>query len=70
MNCCDDYGNCNQGPNCPVRVAKVKQRYPKYPDGKYQPYLNRHLKALAYWMLMALIGLTVWPMLAYLVLRA
>ena len=70
MNCCDDYGNCDQGPNCPVRVAKVKHRYPKYPDGKYRPYLNRHLKKLAYWMLMALIGLTVWPILAYLVLRA
>jgi hypothetical protein len=51
-------------------VAKVKQRYAKYPEGKYVPYLNRHLKALAYWMLMALIGLTVWPVLAYLVLRA
>jgi hypothetical protein len=70
MNCCDEYGNCNQGRECPARVAKIKQRYPKYPDGKYQPYLNRHLKSLAYWMLMALIGLTVWPMLAYLVLRA
>jgi hypothetical protein len=53
-----------------VRVAKVKQRYPKHPEGKYQPYLNRHLKALAYWMLMAVIGLTVWPVLIYLVLRA
>ena len=70
MNCCDEYGNCNQGRDCPVRVARIKQRYPKYPDGKYMPYLNRHLKKLAYWMLMALIGLTVWPVLAYLVLRA
>lgn len=68
MKCCD--GNCNQGRDCPVRVARIKQRYPKYPDGKYQLCLNRHLKRLAYWMLMALIGLTVWPMLAYLVLRA
>jgi hypothetical protein len=51
-------------------VAKVKQRYAKYPEGKYVPYLTRHLKRLAYWMLMALIGLTVWPVLAYLVLRA
>jgi hypothetical protein len=51
-------------------VAKVKQRYPKYTDGKYQPYLNRQLKRMAYWMLMALIGLTVWLVLAYLVLRA
>ena len=28
------------------------------------------LKKLAYWMLMALVGMTVWPVLAYLVLRA
>jgi hypothetical protein len=21
MNCCDDYGNCNQGRNCPIRQA-------------------------------------------------
>ena len=23
MNCCDDYGKCTQGPNCPVRKTKV-----------------------------------------------
>ncbi len=28
------------------------------------------LKKLVYWMLMALVGMTVWPVLAYLVLRA
>jgi hypothetical protein len=22
MNCCDEYGNCNQGRNCPVRKKK------------------------------------------------
>jgi hypothetical protein len=21
VNCCDDYGNCNQGRNCPVRTT-------------------------------------------------
>jgi hypothetical protein len=31
---------------------------------------REQIKRLAYWMLMALIGLTVWPVLAYLVLRA
>ena len=24
MNCCDDYGNCNQGRDCPVRKAQQK----------------------------------------------
>lgn len=24
MNCCDDYGNCRQGRDCPVRVARAK----------------------------------------------
>ena len=28
------------------------------------------LRRLGYWMLMAVLGLTVWPVLAYLVLRA
>lgn len=68
MKCCD--GNCNQGRDCPLRVAKVKQWYPKHPDGKYQPYLNRHLKSLAYWMLMAILGWLVWVPLLYLLLRA
>lgn len=34
MNCCDDFGNCNQGRNCPVRkqmaderMKRVEQRY-------------------------------------------
>lgn len=24
-NCCDDYGNCRQGRDCPVRVERVRQ---------------------------------------------
>ena len=34
MNCCDDYGNCNQGRECPIRkqmtderMKKVEERY-------------------------------------------
>ena len=23
MNCCDDYGNCRQGRDCPIRTAKA-----------------------------------------------
>jgi hypothetical protein len=25
MNCCDEYGNCNQGRNCPIRKERVRQ---------------------------------------------
>jgi hypothetical protein len=25
MNCCDEYGNCRQGRDCPVRVARAAQ---------------------------------------------
>jgi hypothetical protein len=28
MNCCDEYGNCNQGRDCPVRKAQVDQDKP------------------------------------------
>ena len=23
MNCCDEYGNCNQGRNCPIRQERI-----------------------------------------------
>ena len=26
MNCCDDYGNCTQGRDCPVRKARELDR--------------------------------------------
>lgn len=26
MNCCDDYGNCRQGRDCPVRKEMVKKQ--------------------------------------------
>jgi hypothetical protein len=25
MNCCDDYGNCRQGRDCPIRKSRVKR---------------------------------------------
>lgn len=53
MNCCDY--DCNQGRDCPARVAKVKRRIPKHPaplrDGQY---LRRNLRHLAKWMLLAI----------------
>ena len=31
MNCCDDYGNCNQGRDCPVRASRRIKAYPHVP---------------------------------------
>lgn len=70
MNCCDEYGDCRQGRDCPVRVAKVGQRYPKYPQPVFVPYINRQLKALAKWMLLAILGWLIWIPMFYLLLRA
>lgn len=61
--------NCNQGPNCQVRVAKIGQRM-KTADPLPPSIWRDQLRRLAYWMMMAVIGLTVWPVLAYLLLRA
>jgi len=49
MNCCDEYGNCRQGRDCPVRVARAAQ--PLIP--------KRVLGRFFYWLLMAVLGL-VW----------
>lgn len=24
MNCCDEYGNCRQGRDCPVRIQRIR----------------------------------------------
>ncbi len=68
MNCCDEYGNCNQGPNCPVRVAKVGQKM-HGPEPLQSSMWRYWVRRLAFWLLMAVLGLTVWPVLIYLVLR-
>jgi hypothetical protein len=67
-NCCDDYGNCNQGRDCPVRVARIGQRM-KSADPLPPSIWRDQLRRLAYWVLMAVIGLTVWPILIYLIMR-
>ena len=69
MNCCDDYGDCRQGRDCPARVAKVKQRYPKHPQPHPHSIWRRHLKALARFFLLAIIGWTIYIPLLYLLLR-
>ena len=68
MNCCNDFGDCNQDRDCPVRVAKYKpvmMAADPLPPSIWRDQLRR----LGYWMLMAVIGLTVWPMLIYMALR-
>jgi len=67
MNCCDY--DCNQGPNCPARVAKVGQRM-KSADPLPPSIWRRHLRALARFFLLALLGWLVWVPLIYLALRA
>jgi hypothetical protein len=47
MNCCAKYGNCNQGRDCPVRVART------FPPS----ILKRLLGRFFYWLLTAMLGL-------------
>ena len=49
-------------------VAKVGRRM-RGPDPLPTSIWRYQLRRLGYWMLMAVIGLIVWPTLAYLVLR-
>jgi len=47
MNCCDDYGNCRQGRDCPVRVAHTPQ-----------PLTFNHLLGrFFHWLMTAILGL-------------
>jgi len=66
-NCCDDYGNCNQSRDCPVRVATYRPVM-RAADPLPPSIWRYQLKRLGYWMLMAILGLTIWPLLAYFIL--
>jgi hypothetical protein len=46
MNCCDEYGNCRQGRDCPVRIARASQPF----------VLKRPLRRFFYWLLIAILG--------------
>jgi hypothetical protein len=59
MNCCDEYGDCRQGPDCPVRVARVKSRAPKHPAPLRHDISRVYLRHLAKWMLIILAVLLV-----------
>lgn len=50
MNCCDEYGDCRQGRDCPARVAPIGRRTPRYteavPESRSRIYLRSLAKAL------------------------
>jgi hypothetical protein len=47
MNCCDEYGNCRQGRDCPVRIVR-----------SFQPSTSKRLlRRFFYWLLIAILGL-------------
>ena len=46
MNCCDEYGNCRQGRDCPVRIARAAQPM----------VLKRSFRRFFYWVLIAILG--------------
>ena len=68
MNCCDEYGDCRQGRDCPVRVAKVARIGRRdYTKEELPPTVwRRQVKALGYWIGLALLGWLIWGPLLYL----
>ncbi len=47
MNCCDEYGNCRQGRDCPVRIA-----------GASKPlFSKRLLRRFFYWLMISVFSL-------------
>lgn len=65
MNCCNQ--NCNQGRECPARVARIGRK-----DHTREPLpptvWRRHVRALTYWVSLALLGWLIWSPLLYLAL--
>lgn len=47
VNCCDEYGNCRQGRDCPVRIANASKHLVS----------KRLLRRFFYWLLIAMLGL-------------
>ena len=56
MNCCDEYGECRQGRDCPARVAKIGRKA-HAPAPLSASFWRAYLKHLAKWMLICIIVL-------------
>lgn len=56
MNCCDEYGNCDQGRSCPVRVAKAKP-FMRAADPLPPSVWRVYLRYLTKWVLLSILGL-------------
>lgn len=57
MNCCNEYGDCHQGCECPARVANVGQRMPG-PEPLPPITWRDYLRDLARAMLLTIAGIT------------
>jgi hypothetical protein len=55
MNCCNDFGDCRQGRDCPVRVAKYKPVM-RAADPLPPSIWRQQLRYLAEWVLLSLVG--------------
>lgn len=67
LNHCDDPASCNQSQGHPVCVATYRPVM-KAADPLPPSMWRYKLKCLAYWVLMAVLGLMIWPTLFYFVL--
>ena len=47
MNCCNDFGNCDQGRDCPVRKQRIKEVNDAYTNGLKDAQLNDPIDDLA-----------------------
>jgi len=47
MNCCNDFGNCTQGRDCPVRKQRIKEVNDAYTNGLKDAQLNDPIDDLA-----------------------
>lgn len=58
-NCCDEYGNCRQGRDCPVRVERMRQVRDESRDKPNIPLLLiERLALVAIVLLVILVGAT------------